>query len=110
MESKGRRGGMDRTEVNFGTIHSTSVRSWIQESVSVFKVRVKSVSNRITDAFYELREMVTDEEIQDIDVWEPATVVKEESPETDDTKADDQWSTIETFMSKYTTETFAVQL
>ena len=33
---------------------------------------------------------MTDEEIQDIDDWEPATVVKEESPDTDDTKADDQ--------------------
>ena len=30
---------------------------------------------------------LTDEEIQDIDVWEPTTIVNEES-ETDDTKAD----------------------
>ena len=42
-----------------------------------------------TDAYYELREMITDAEIQDLDEWEPSTVVEEDS-QSDETKADDQ--------------------
>lgn len=42
-----------------------------------------------TDSYYALREMITDEEIQDLDVWEPATVVEEDTA-SDETKADNQ--------------------
>ena len=45
----------------------------------------------VTDAFYELRAMMTDAEIQDLDQWEPSTVLAEEvADQSDDTKADDQ--------------------
>ena len=44
----------------------------------------------LTDSFYELRDMLIDEDLQELDEWESTTVVAEELEDTDETKADDQ--------------------
>ena len=43
-----------------------------------------------TDSYYELAQMVTDADIQDLDQWEPATRQSVADEDSEETKADDQ--------------------